>query len=501
MKRKLILFCKAIIFLALLCGVMFVTSLVVEHKASYEKNQVFFEEAEKGHIDALIFGSTHVMYGLNPIQLYRDYGITSYNFGSYAGGLLPSYWEMMMALDYCTPKLVIVDAHMLEDDVRYADNEGSSIGYAELHQAIDRFPLNKTKIDAINDMFENQDNKYPFLVDYIIYHDRWRELTENDFKRLSNATETGKLMGGSVKYDIHSAEYTYQDFGIGYTDEDTVGATYLKKIIEECKSRDIEVLVMTTPYLALQEGQFASRTAEKIAEEYGVHSINFLKGIQMIDHNMDMADGSHLNILGTTKVTDYVGNYIDDNMDIPDHREDEGYESWNEAMKEYDESIQDMIHGTQNIYRQLLVLKLFNNYLDYTISIRGGTMVYADEKLVRLLKSLGAYGELDRAIENKKSYIMISDHGNLYECAGDFDDPVRISTDEGTLEYIAATDLYRILYLNGDYENNLLYSDEHAYTDVQLLFFYDDELVAHQYYTSDHFDYSYQEDVIEKEDE
>ena len=47
MKRKLWLFVKSILFIALVCGMFFVISLLVERKSSYEKNQLFMEEAAK----------------------------------------------------------------------------------------------------------------------------------------------------------------------------------------------------------------------------------------------------------------------------------------------------------------------------------------------------------------------------------------------------------------------------------------------------------------------
>jgi hypothetical protein len=212
-----------------------------------------------------------------------------------------------------------------------------------------------------------------------------------------------------------------------------------------------------------------------------------------------MLDAGHLNILGATKATKRLGDYISKNIGLPDHRNEAGYETWAECVEEYDQSLGS--RGYETLYNQLLMLQLNQKDENFVISIRGSSMVYSDEILLRMLRSLGAYGELDRAVENRKSYILISDHGEIYECAGDFDEEVDIHTSDGTLTYIAASDIYRIMFLNGDTDNNLLYNDSKAYADIQVLFFEDEKLAAHQYYTSDHFDYEYDAEQIEEEED
>jgi hypothetical protein len=252
----------------------------------------------------------------------------------------------------------------------------------------------------------------------------------------------------------------------------------------------------------MQQGQQASRSADQIAQEYGVPSLNMLKGTGVIDYNTDMVDAGHLNILGATKATKCLGDFIKNNVELPDHRNEAGYERWQECAESFYEQLDEISRGNDNLYSQLLMLQQNQKNDNFVISIRGSSMVYADEILKRMLRALGAYGEFDRAIAEGKSYILISDHGHIYECAGDFDEEVDIDTTDGTLTYIAASDIYRILYFNGDTDNNLLYSDNHAYADIQLLFFEDERLAAHQYYTSDHFEYDYQyEDISYDEEE
>lgn len=492
MKKKLLLLGKTILFLIILGICLFAVSLVVERKSSYDKNQLFFTEAKKDNIDAFILGSSHVINGINPAQLYGDYGYTAYNLGGFGSIMKSSYWQFKMALDYCTPKLVIVDSYMLENDIQYVDDPNANVNSEELHLNIDRFPLNKTKLDAINDLFEAQDKKYPFIADFIVYHDRWKELNADDFKRLYGKAEYNPLMGAVMEYGVHSAEFNYTDFQAGPLGSETVSTTYLRKIIEECKARDIQVLVVTLPFLAMQDGQMAAQTAEAIALESGVYSLNMLEIPGIIDLNNDMMDAGHLNVTGAQKVTSFLGSFIAQNLPLPDHREDAGYENWDEALSKYRTEIYTMAERNEDIYSQLMTLKLIAGERDVAISIRGGSAAYSDDTLMRQLRQLGAGDGLTQAINNRSSYMLIADHGQVYEFAGNGEEQ-HISTSHAELTYIPASEIYRVLYLGDNTEFNYLYSDEYAYTDVQLLIFELQEVRSHQYYTCDHFTYNYHE--------
>ena len=493
MKEKLILLLKTVVFLCILAAVLFSANLIVQRKSSYEKNQMFFEEAKKDNIDVFLLGSSHVINGINPIQLFDETGITAYNLGGYGSVHLSSYWQMMLALDYCKPKMVVIDSYMLENNVRFIDDPDANVSSDELHLNIDRFPFNKTKFLAINDMLMDKDKKYSYWADFRVYHDRWKELTEDDFRRLTGTAKINHLMGAVMKYEVHAAEFNYVDYQAEAMQEETVGSNYLRRIIEECLNRGIQVAVITTPFLAMQDGQMAAKTAEKIAAEYGVLSLNMLNVPGLVDLNCDMEDAGHLNVLGCTKVTSYLGEFLRNTTDLPDHRGDERYATWQQFVGEYYDEINSMSEGNKDIYTQLMMLKLTAPEKTYAFSVRGGSAAYADKTFVRMLHLLGAGEALDRAVSSDSSYMLISDKGNITEFAGD-GEAAYISTSEAELTYIPASDIYRILYLNGDEENNYLYSDDHAYVDVQLLFIEDGEVSSRQYYTSEHFTYEYEED-------
>ena len=54
-----------------------------------------------------------------------------------------------------------------------------------------------------------------------------------------------------------------------------------------------------------------------------------------LNRNHDTTDGEHLNYFGATKVTEFVGNYLVENYDLHDHRNENTYAFMNDKYKEY----------------------------------------------------------------------------------------------------------------------------------------------------------------------
>ena len=47
-----------------------------------------------------------------------------------------------------------------------------------------------------------------------------------------------------------------------------------------------------------------------------------------------------MNVGGAEKYTKYMSKYLADRYDLPDHRGQEGYESWDEALEKYKDFIE-----------------------------------------------------------------------------------------------------------------------------------------------------------------
>jgi hypothetical protein len=68
----------------------------MERKSSDFKYADYFEQDED--FDVLFFGTSHVINGIFPMELWNDYGIVSYNFGGHGNEIATSYWDNIDAV-------------------------------------------------------------------------------------------------------------------------------------------------------------------------------------------------------------------------------------------------------------------------------------------------------------------------------------------------------------------------------------------------------------------
>ncbi|MCR5101149.1 MAG: hypothetical protein K6B41_07315 [Butyrivibrio sp.] len=493
MKKNLKLILKTFIFLILLLICFFAVVIIVERKESYIKNKNFFEQAKEDHIDVLFLGSSHVINGINPVTLYRDYGITSYNLGGHGSVLQATYWELIEALDYCKPDYVVVDSYMLEKNYQYLDvmeeNAGEddiNTSVEQLHLNMDAFPLNKLKVAAIKDLIQDKDIQNQFLFDFIVYHDRWEELSKEDFGVLNNKIDLNTLMGGEIRYEVENELEEYVQAGEDeILAEHTVGCEYLMKIIDECQRDGIGILVTTLPFKETYDDQLAAHTAASISADYGVTYFN-MNDLGVIDEEADLNDPGHLNVTGSEKTTDYIGQWLRNNTDLADHRGDSEYSDWDSAVESYNSELYEQMKGQSNLESFLNVLN--HDSVSCVVYVNMGSDAFIDEGVKHLIKNLSGTERIDEAAAAGGSYILIRDiaSGNRYEAVNG-ESLESVSTSMGEVTYIPIEEKFRLFYRDEDPDTNYLYSDEHLYSDIQIITYDNEngEILSQVYFTSE----------------
>ena len=166
----------------LLCSIQKVVE-ILEDKSRDEIFDTYFEVCDD--IDVQFVGASRVTHQIYPLNLWDDYGITSYN--TAVNGSRPQcwYWIMRETLKYHIPKLLVVDVSLLSFNMQI-EFEGTA------NQIFDAFPLDYTKIREAFDFEEK--NPYvdfdPWNIIFNInkYHDRWTNLSESDFKSINDKT-------------------------------------------------------------------------------------------------------------------------------------------------------------------------------------------------------------------------------------------------------------------------------------------------------------------------
>lgn len=401
------------LFLAAFGGVV----RLVERKQSINKNAAFFDEAAKGHVDVLFAGSSHVINGINPVQIYEETGITSYNIGGHGNTLPATYWTIANALDYCSPQFVFIDTYMLEKDYRYLDemtdeytdaDRQSSID--QFHAVLDAYPLSKTKLAALNDLLSTQKLRNEFIFNFEKYHSRWSELSRNDFETAAGRGGRNTLMGAELRFDTGSGSIrTYpRVFQEDRQESESEGTAYLRKIIELCQARGIHPILMQVPYAADEDSQRWANHAYDIAGEYDIPFVNMMYVKDLINMSSDLSSQTHLSSYGSYKVTEYMADVLS-TLGLTDHRGDTDYAEWDSLVDSYHESVRNAAAGAEDLYSELMLLQYRD--LSSVIFVNDSTNVLMDSLVREELADLGAGDAMDTAAKKGRSCVLIRDAG------------------------------------------------------------------------------------------
>ncbi|RKM53798.1 hypothetical protein D6853_15145 [Butyrivibrio sp. X503] len=323
MKSKSIkAFAQAVVGIVLLAMMVMYASKVLERKDAYEKYEAFFRE--ENDFDVLFFGSSNMQLMINPLQMWDECGITSYNFGNTSERLPVTYWTIKNALEYTTPKVVVIEVSQYGQTEKYKD-------MYSVHLAWDRFPLSLTKVKAVYDTLDPSDPRHELLFDFIIYHDRWSELTADDFSR-----NYSKLRGYATNHEYTVFERPEYEFRIDEAATQTEGVTYLEKTVEELQAKGIQVVFVHSPEVNSEDKQARINAASVTAQKYNVPFIDFtVMDNCVIDYATDMSDADHVNIQGATKLTHYMGEYLMQNYALESHAGDASYADWNSSYEQF----------------------------------------------------------------------------------------------------------------------------------------------------------------------
>lgn len=460
--RKINKILCVIISLLLFCQGIHVLSFLTENKKlSYSKTSEFI--ATGNEYDILFFGTSHMAMSVYPMELWKDYGITSYNLAGNGHPIAASYWVMMNAFDYSSPKLVVIDCYQLEGNSKVPDDGKFT------HESFDAFPLSVTKYQAICDLFENMEERVEYLWDFSMYHSRWYELEHDDFEP--------KYGMGKGAYYNEFVEVPDKIPQIGQESEIELNSTsvvYLEKMIKECKKRDIEVLLTYMPFPAQEEDQLVAKCINYIAEEYDVNYINFLEH-GVVNYNVDCNDSnSHLNASGARKVTEYLGSYMQEEYDIPDHRGETEYNSWNDDYSDYLVYKKERLQSKESLKNYIMLLA-DKNY-SYCVFVRKDIRIWEDDAQYQELFVNLALGKtlnkLSDSIEQQEDYFVVVDNenGQVLECMGD-EELEKIATSFGTLTYLSEKD-NRQLYFEDNEEDYIIEQfEDSGEPEIQIIVF------------------------------
>lgn len=269
------------------------------------------ETEEPDQIDVLCVGNSLGFCSVNPMELYKNYGITSYVASTAMQTPLETYYVIQKALKRHPIKVILWEANNIA--------QGS------------------TDPVWVTSAFLAEEIKYrhPFLR----YHNAW-------CKKVNGFTPRPNFKGYVINEVVQpyiGGEY-YNNDGTDAAEIRGEGLYFFDKIKKLCDENHIQLVLYTNPSpLCYRPAQ--NRGIQKFAKEKGVDYLNGEADVEQIgiDWSRDTYDkGDHLNLDGAKKMTDYIGRYLADEQELEDHRGDAAYRTWNELYTAYEQEAERM---------------------------------------------------------------------------------------------------------------------------------------------------------------
>ncbi len=394
MKRKTKAILSGLVIVAMTVSMLSYLTKLVENWDEYGKFRLFPFYEEKEDVDVIFLGSSHMYCTAFPMELWQDYGITSFNMGVSSSYLPETYWVLESVLEQDSPKMVVVDTFLLSAPEKVSLDSGATV-----HHFLDAVPFSITKLHMIHDLLSGTGYSTEFIWDFIVYHDRWETLTENDFNPVSSVEK-----GASMKTGLFVEKRPELSSNDELLSSDALGVKYLERILDVCSENNIDVLLTYMPFYFDKFSEIEANSMEKIAAERGINCINFLKKESLTNWKTDYSDIGHLNASGAQKATDYLGRYIMEHYDVPDRRGDPNYVGWYEDYKQYTQYKIGTIARQSELQNYLMLL--YDKHLSPCIYLAPNDLWREDEIYSALLENIG----IDPRALPEEPVLAVADH-------------------------------------------------------------------------------------------
>ena len=408
-KRKFIL--KAAIFAAIcLLIISVITPIFVPIWYPGTETVKGFQQEKEDTIDVLFLGTSRTAFSASPWLLWEEYGIAAYSLGVEQQPATVSAYLLEEALKSQDIKAVAIEVMGLDRDRDYDDQETYT------RENFDNMPLTWEKIKAAWQICsESTEQTFSsFIFPLLRFHDRWNNLSQENFADQNVPSRTKGAIASFVRSGVDSFSNPFpQSTGEPYQppEESSEG---LEQIIKICEENEIELVLYVSPNSrwTKEKADFYEQVAQ---ENENVHFINF-NTEEMIeeigfDIQTDYVDaGTHVNYYGAQKMMRVVGQYLSEELQLPDHRGDSDYASWDDCVYyvEWQEKIAQLKQA-QTIEECLELLT--DSRFSFAIAVCDDAAGAMSPQVYELLRATGLGAPFEDGYRN--SYIAVVDKGTV----------------------------------------------------------------------------------------
>lgn len=296
----------------------------------FRKDFTGFYAEKEDSIDIVALGSSALYRYFNNPYLWSECGITSYDLATASqsvfltGDLIDEVYKTQ------SPDLIVIEVR------KFPDTETKTTNSKRFPMVYNNMKYSLNRIQLINSVVDEWPERIDAYFDIITYHDAWEEFSYENLKYIDNES-AHDLKGWKIVEEVESIERPIinADETVSPISEEAEKA--LIQIMEKCKKEKIPVLFLATPWQVPLEEQKMNRYMGNLIEEYGFPFLdcNLYTDEIGLDYDKDFYDPKHVNIVGSEKVTKFIGDYIKENYNISTDHEEDVKKDWNQMLELY----------------------------------------------------------------------------------------------------------------------------------------------------------------------
>lgn len=337
-------------------GVLLTVTVLLTHPYSYTMQSWYeYKALERDSLDVIMVGNSHMYTSAAPMQLWRDYGIASWDIGASAMNTPAKLAYIEEALKTQTPQVLALEA--------YSVDQLSVVGRKENDWAYDNMPYSPTKVASVlRTVAPSQWEQY--IVPLTRYHANYSDLKPGMLAYVLGMLHDPSTGGASAVVEAPAAGGDVAASGVvqgvnvdskgtetGHVSlaETTsshgstravVSVGYIKQIAALCKERGITFVVYLAP---VRDGYKGAENPlpwieNQLKDEYP-DTIYLNLNDRIADIGLtesDFRDSGHVFAWGMTKVTRYLYENLLRDLVVPSGDSNPNRAWWDAQAKQWD---------------------------------------------------------------------------------------------------------------------------------------------------------------------
>ena len=429
---------KIVIFIGILVGILFVLNIIFKAKwidTTFPTTTTidgFYDEPEKS-IDIIYLGSSHMMSGISPIEVWKDTGLTGYTCGSTKLSVPSTYLYLKEAIKTKQPKVAVMDVSRI---FKSYDNEYYE---EDTRRSLDYIRPSRDKWEVASFLMEGDERQS--LISYVFpiirYHSRWTDLKEEDFTYIFQDKHM-ESKGQNINFSVSRFALPENFLDVVQEDEgyaiDHASIMYFEKMVAACEENHVQLVLIKIPCYSWNKTKH--EIATDLAKVYEVPFIDYnmpdlMRKIDFVSTEDFQDEGDHLNSFGAKKVSEHLGRYIAEHYIKDAVHTQEVCSVWNRDVEYYELLLEDAeLDRCANLIDYLEMLDN-ENYIA-AVAARFDAAYCITPEVITAMRELGLAANLEG--KYKASYSAIVESGETI-CEGiDLEDEVSLyfhDLDEG----------------------------------------------------------------------